>query len=442
MTQAENIKIPTLYELKAIQPVSSSPADETLSYDNLGPAVAEHRSYEFARQNEFFEAEPGSTKEILKARGLARLYMVMSAHRLNHEAYTDMSKQLWSERYTQAAIELYGQPNQELAIATGSQRAQNWIKKAEVRGVDSTLIERYRSLTTQYGIDISSSHEQRDFSEIAAKVGDYMNERYGSVFEALGFGEEERLINPEEFAKGVRQGLDALAENHDEDWANWKVELDENSDKITAFAQSQKLVVGLARTPMTANKAKGLFAHEILVHGLRGLNGKKISIELQKGLPGYIDAEEGMGVFMDYAVTGNLPDSADKYVDIAMALGMIDGTKRTRQEMIELVSVRMAIKNELEADSEKQTDQQVVNKATAHVNRIYRGSLGNEFVGVFTKDIVYFKGFLDMAVYIEQEIAAGKNIHEIIEYIMQFKFDPTNDQHANELERLKHEKQS
>lgn len=439
MTQPEKIKIPALYELKAIEPSAETVSSETLGYNNLDSAVEQQRGFEGARYAEFYDADTDSITEEAKARGLARLYMVMSAQRLVN-AYTDEQKSLWSDRFTQATSELYGQPDIEVARTVGSERACALIADAEAAQIDTVLIDRYKEMITGFGLNESESTvERQDFSETATVVGEYMKDHYSDVFDALQLEEGQVAIDMAQFTEAVERGFDALAKNHDEDWKDWSVEKSADTSTLTTYAKGQKLRVGMQHTPLSAKKAKGLFAHEILVHGLRGMNGKKLSDQAQKGFVGYLEAEEGLGIFTEYSVTGNLPKSAGKYVDIALALGLIDGQKHTRQEMIEFVSTRMLIENELKTD-DKQSDESVMNIALKHVNRIYRGTLGNEHVGVFTKDIAYYDGFIKMGGYITESLERGVPIEEVMDYTMQAKFDPTNPRHAAEIERLNHEK--
>ncbi len=437
----ESVKIPQLHELAAIEPAASSIAEDQLTYGNLDSALAAQRGFEYPRYDKLYATAEGSVQEEDKARALARLYMVMSAQRIS-DASSDASKELWTNRFTQGAVELYGQPEVEVAKSISSKRTHDLITRAEDSGVDSQLVEHFRNMTDGLDFDISIDRNERvDYRETARKVGEYITDRYADVFETLGFDDRTDPIDAEEFSRAVERGFQVLASSHDEDWKDWTVEREPDLKRLVTYAKLQKLVVGADRRPLAPSKAKGLFAHEILVHGLRGVNGKKVSDSLLRGLPGYTEADEGLGVFMDYAVTGSMPEViADKYTDIALALGVVDGRMWPRKDMIELVSTRMLIQNELKDIDEKETEGDVMSRALSHVNRIYRGTLGNEFVGVFTKDIAYFKGFISMADYIHTEIQNGKSVAEVIDYLMQGKFDPTKESHVAELERLKHEK--
>ena len=76
-------------------------------------------------------------------------------------------------------------------------------------------------------------------------------------------------------------------------------------------------------------------------------------------------------------------------------------------------------------------------KITPHINRIYRGSEGDDIVGVFTKDIAYLDGLIKIMQYILDRINKGDNINDIMDYLLSGKFDPTNQVHVKEHEKSK-----
>jgi hypothetical protein len=139
-------------------------------------------------------------------------------------------------------------------------------------------------------------------------------------------------------------------------------------------------------------EARGLLAHELLVHGLRGKNGYQTGDKkLGSGLPEYLDAEEGLGVLYEAAINVRLPDKVyDRYVDIALALGSVDGVQKPRQRLFDISYARQSLR--AHTPDSQQPDHALVSKVWAHVDRIYRGGRGDEFgtrQAIFTKDIAY-----------------------------------------------------
>lgn len=403
----ENKNIPSVLVLGAITPSPDSARAERLEYPALQPSVDNHRPYEYPRMHKFWEAEEGSLEELEAARQLAMQYMLMGSLAL--QSTTDTK--LWSQRYTDASIELYGSPEAATALA---------LWEAQTSGSDREL--------------------ELPFSTAAEQLRLLLRERYANVFDALDVQTSETQgIEPSLVADKFRAALKVLAADFDTDWGEWTVDLNENKDSLSVIAKDKKIIVGLHRANVQSDKLEALFAHEVLVHALRSVNGAKLSYELSVGLPGYLDAEEGLGVFVEYALTGKVSEkNIDRYVDIAFALGQIDGQMHTRQEMLDYALKRAFDRNEL-ADTKK-TEEDIAKEVHAHVNRIYRGSLGDQNIGIFTKDISYYNGFLEIGNYIEGELEAGKSIEEILDYLMLGKFNPGSDQHreyiSNQFEKV------
>lgn len=266
----------------------------------------------------------------------------------------------------------------------------------------------------------------------ARVLDEYLRVRYAPVFEAIAVDESIDVLSTTDVADVFERGIAVLADQHDTDWATWRVERNDEKSALSVAAGSEKVIVGMKRAAMQPHELIPLFAHEVLVHGLRGLNGAKRDKRLQTGLPGYLDAEEGLGVFVEYALSGDIPEkNIDRYTDIAYALGQIDGVQHTRAELLERALVRAENRN-AKATSPRSHDD-VVKAAYAHVNRIYRGSLGNEYIGVFTKDIAYHKGFLEVGSYIRDQLEAGKLIDDVMTYLLQGKFSPLVKEHVDYL---------
>lgn len=395
-------ELPKILILKAITPSPESAREEALAYHNLASMTEEERPREYPRMRRFWEAETDGLEEELAARELAHQYLMMGSLALQHAAFPSQKDKL-SDRFTEASSELYDLPDPEIAKQLyANQQAQ-----------------------TPEIIDV--------MSEAAEAMHRYIDSKYKAVFEALEAGETPDTLSPTMVADRFEAALKVLAESYDEDWSAWTVERNEEKDSLSIVPPEKKILVGMRRAELPAKQLKSLFAHEVLIHAQRSLNGDKRHTELSTGLPNYLDIEEGLGVFVEYALTGEVPEkNIDRYIDIAFALGMIDSKKHTRQEMLEIVLERLKKRND--ASETKKSEEAIEKEAFAHVNRIYRGSLGNEHIGVFTKDIVYYKGFLDAGQYIETQLEAGKSIDEIMDFLLQGKFDPTNDAHVKFVE--------
>lgn len=363
-----------------------------LEYEKLIQAVEQHAPYEYSRKHGARDTVERSLAEQDAAEQLAIQYMLMCSLTLQDAATTGL-KELWSKRYTKAASEIYGLPDVEVA-----QRLSNT----------------HRALET--------------FEVGAEELGKYLRTKYAPVFQSLETDETTATLKPGQVASLFEKALHVLAENYDNDWNDWRVVRCEEKDSLSVIAGDKKILVGLQRANMKSKQLEPLFAHEVLIHAQRGLNGAKRGKELQTGLPGYLDFEEGLGVFVEYALSGEVSEkNIDRYLDIAYALGQLDGVEHTRQELLDRTFKRANTRNEKFRRGKSTED--ITKEVYAHVNRIYRGSLGNKYIGIFTKDIAYYKGFLETGGYITAQLEAGKTIEGIMSFILEGKFDPTHPQH-------------
>lgn len=388
-------EVPKIFALGPITPSTDSVRSERLEYPRLERAIEKHAPHEYARMDKFWDAEDGSLAESGAARQLAMQYMLMGSLALTRTS----DPETWSKRYTQATSEIYGLPDPDIARAL-------WLEQRSGGKVEIEL----------------------PFKDAAEKMNLFLNEKYASVFEALDTELSTDTTSPSVIADKFESALVVLADEHDIDWSTWKVERNDKTDALVVDTGHKKIIVGMRRANIDPQQLKPLFSHEVLVHGLRGVNGLKVSKELGTGLGAYTDAEEGFGVFIEYAISGRIPEKiVDRYVDIAYALGQIDGKEHSRQELLDHVMQRAIDRND-QAELKKSRGD-IEKEVYAHVNRIYRGSLGNEHVGVFTKDISYYKGFIDMGRYVEAQLDEGKTIEEIFTFLSRGKFDPTDPSH-------------
>ena len=421
--------------LNAIKPTPESARSERLEYAGLTKAAATYAVDEGLRQEIFWNTTDDSLEERQAAQQLAMQYMLMGSARLNNEAVRPESKQLWSDRYTQATSEIYGSPETAIAKDILARQVNDLAARAYQYGVDAPLLNHLIESAQYNGVELGEGEEvEAPFLEQAEGFSDILQDRFGRVFDALELDTAPKRIEMEDLAQRFEKALLVLADQHDSAWADWSVLRVEDKDQLSADGSKKIISVGMKRASVSPEQAKGLFGHEVLVHAQRAVNGAKLSKELGSGLSGYLDAEEGLGVFFEYAITGQVPDKVvDRYADIALALGEIDGQPRTRSELLDFAMTRAYVRNEMEDADLRKSDEDIKKEVYAHINRIYRGSLGDEYVGVFTKDISYYAGFQQIGEYISTQAEAGVSLDVIFDYLMSGKFDPTNEQHVARL---------
>ena len=431
--------IPSVKILEGIRPGNAGTGAERLEYVVLSQSVAEYAATHAERSHAFWSSEEGSVEELSKAHQLAAEFLLRTSLRATDS--NDVNSELRAERFTDSSIELYGEPDASEIIPMMLDDFAFFQTHLHNRNVDrlnlNKLLNSYWGIlkmsVTQEQID-NSGEKKTSISEATKKYGELLALKYDYLFDLVDESEIESY-GPNELLDIFSTSLELLSEKDDESWKEWTVELKEGTNtSVTAI--KKRINVASSRALATKKDVKGLLAHEILTHALRAKNGYNIDDKkLATGLPQYIDAEEGLGILSEFAVTGEFPERArDRYIDIALALGTVNGKSLNRQTLFEISFSRAQLMNEL---SSEPVDLNQLKKSTwTHVDRIYRGGRGDTSTtnqAVFTKDIAYYDGYKKMRDYIDASYADGKTIEEIFDYLTLGKFDPTNPVHIKYL---------
>jgi hypothetical protein len=322
--------------------------------------------------------------------------------------------QLWADSFTKKSVELYGAPNPTVATELlGRQIAE----LGEASGGE---------LSRLIGVEITSEggNFTDQYESLASEVKDYMLEKYADVYEAMDI-EDDAEYSPADIKDKFDRGMAKLTESNPA-WLEWKNEL-VKGNMITAVTGNKRNNIGDKHQAISGSKLKVSFSHEVLMHDLEAVNGAT-------SLPNYSVAMEGKAALVEFALLGELPSYfIDHYANIALAMGMIDGRKRSRPEMIEFIKVKEQARIALGTSTT--TTEEVEAFSIKRANRYYRGTPGSDQVGgIFTRDISYFQGFVEIAEYVKAQRAAGKSIAEIMEYLSSGMFDPNNPKHVRYME--------
>lgn len=435
--------IPSVKILEAINPVNSGTGEEVLIYDRLDQAVEDYKPTNPQRSAEVWDSELGSLEELSKARQLASEYLLRNSVHLVDSA--EYNRNLWADRFTQASVELYGEPDKAEATRLLAKEYRTLSQLLGRPGVSQKpllfLIDTYKpiieSLSTEDKASELDADEEREKLAVE-KYGEAIRNKYQPLFDLVDNADKDEFT-AEDLKSLFSEALKWLVENDDQQWDEWVVETKDGTS-LSVNPTKRKIKVASRREPASLEETRGLIAHELLVHGLRSKNGYKTGDKrLAIGLPGYLNSEEGLGVLSEAAINGELPDKVyDRYLDIALALGTIDGVQLTRHELFQISYASHQIRAELRGDD---TDPSILApEVWSHIDRIYRGGPGDNLgtrQAVFTKDVAYYVGYKEMAGYITKQLDNGKTPEEIFDYLSQAKFDPLNPKH---LERLEHPK--
>lgn len=413
--------------LHAITP-NVGDADATqLTYPDLQLVIDTYYPKELEHIEEMFEGEESVDVQ------LSHECLLLIAQRLQ-QAKTPKDKQLWSARYTKASIKLFGRPASKEVSWLATNELKRFEDMAQIVGeyhafaFIEPIIEEYRQLAKLKPTKVIAPLEER-FKPALKQTRQHFLACYESLLTLFEEYQDKPALGPEEVKELFGQALMKLKED-DRYWNDWSVEWTESAT-LSVNSYEHKINVGKYRAPIPFEEIRGLFAHEVLVHAQRAVNGTKLHKELACGLPGYLDAEEGLGVLVEAAVNGVVPDKVkDRYLDIAMALGHKYRAPMSRPELFAVAFSRLVVRAAARGEKDIDLDQ-LRQIAWAHVNRIYRGTLGNDYVAVFTKDVAYFNGLKKIAGHIEKRLNQNMPINKQLSYMLTGKFDPELYSHSD-----------
>ncbi|HET6622700.1 MAG TPA: tyrosine/phenylalanine carboxypeptidase domain-containing protein [Candidatus Saccharimonadales bacterium] len=410
--------------LEAIEPSRKSVDAAELRYPNLrealrafGPMSYLQRGGRLIKHPLKKMPKPGKLRQELNT-----AYLLTASYRLQ-KSLTPVDKIFWSKQFTLASVGLFGRPNP---------RQVRVLAAAELRYFESlvdeldnhheftrAMLHYYRLLA---GNAKSTGSLEKRFGKLLVQVRDYFYDRYGSVLAVFDELPANGELEPIELRRYFRRALKQLAAV-DPDWVQWQV-VSNQSAGLSVEAPKKQIVIGRYRAPVHAKDVRGLFAHEVLVHAKRAVGGAKLSKALAEGLPDYLEAEEGLGVLAEAALGDGIPSKIkDRYLDIALAMGNYRRRAVNREQLFNVCYVRAVLRS-LDRGFDLDLDD-LENQVWQHVNRIYRGSLGDKYVAVFTKDIAYYQGFIRMAKYLKVEAKQGR-LTSSLDLALSAKFDPTS----------------
>lgn len=415
--------------LGAITPAHDSYDSETLAYPYLRSSLKSRNLQSFIMQNtKAIWRSPTSFRHSNFQEDWRITYLLSTAYRLQ-KARLIPEKVFWSTQFTTTSVKLFGRPLSREVAGIAEQEIEYYAETARLFDIDESftgiVIGAYSSLLTPRSKTMIPLEKR--YQELLVSMKHLLHSKYSKCFAIFDSYSSGSVLQPEEIASVFRSALRVL-KTSDSTWNDWDVVMDDSA-KMSVNVMKSKIVVGHRRAPLKVSEARGLFVHEVLVHAKRAINGANKCHDLMIGLPDYLTAEEGFGVLLESAISGSVPRKVkDRYVDIALAIGSWNRRPYTRNELYMFCYTRAVLRSI--ADNEPINLDDLEKVTWEHVNRIYRGSLGNNYVGVFTKDVAYYKGFIKMANYFQRALKRDR-LEESMEFVYQGKFDPTNKSHRD-----------
>ena len=258
-------------------------------------------------------------------------------------------------------------------------KRSQWLKKLLNEAQDRMFPPLSReladfALNTIHGIE---SDGERMSPEAREAWHAYLHETYDPIFDEL-YEEvhDDAIINGRLLADMTASFMQKTAlelanpavigPNDENDPNVWTVVYDPNLSSFNVNA-STTINTGDRSKALDTLGFEKLMMHEELVHAWRGENGSRTGYSaFQKGLPGYADIEEGIGLLIEALWSGEDPDQLGRdhfrYAAVAYASGVYDGILHTEQETYDFTKELM---DQVGVDDP--------DELYRHVMRIFRG---------------------------------------------------------------------
>lgn len=231
---------------------------------------------------------------------------------------------------------------------------------------------------------------------------------------------EQDAFTPEEvrevFDEIIRDEFGGAAEG-------WAVSV-EAAKSINVKAAEKKLVIPQDRSEISHSTLRNLVVHELGVHVLRAVNGSETNLRpLGLGLNKYYDSEEGLGVIMEQAISG---DFKERGVDHYITAGLAHYANKDFRGVYE-VKWRLGALERVDNSGELSEDQIEIARDVAYggAMRIFRGT--DELP--WFKDLAYYNGASSMWRYLEE--ICGDDLKFM--FVLMGKANPADDTHMNTL---------
>ena len=253
------------------------------------------------------------------------------------------------------------------------------------------------------------------------------------VYEALGGISVAQL--PEAVNLFLREIGMPMARDLD-DHAGWLCVKDESFVGFKTNPSKKRILCGRF-SQITWERFEELMLHEGVAHARRSENGAASGVEaLRTGLTGNASLEEGLGLLFEQLYRGRLTQNLGRddfrYITIAYVDGKIDGEKHDETEALRFVSSCM-LANEIAQGSSSSVAKTLAAKRGLgydHVKRAFRGMPPGK---THHANLSYKQGKIDAMRLIANSNASAA---ELIDYVMQAKFNPLNAEHKEVLALL------
>ena len=314
-----------------------------------------------------------------------------------HSASSEEDKQKIAEAYKGLNIETYGEPD-EGAYRSLLGEKLNCVRNKNLTGkADDLRKELFGMVNFKPGMDIPERFRPSD--ETVEWMHSVTESLYGGMLSHIPNEQEE--FDPYELQKIftgiIEEEFNGL--NDPKGYAGaaegWTVSV-EKATSVNVKSSEKRIVIPDNGMMRSRKKVENLVVHEIGVHMLRSITGGETDmLPLRSGLSDYYDAEEGLGVVMEQALSGKF---AERGVDHYITAGLAHFDNKDFRDAFE-VKWRLSLLDSVEDGGEINDEQIAKAKKTAFTQTL-RSFRGTNDMPLF-KDLSYYNGSVEVWRYLE-----------------------------------------
>ena len=307
-----------------------------------------------------------------------------------NNAKSEEEKKAAAEKYRYLNIESYGEPDEDTyrSLLGGKLNA---IHSEKLTGkADELRKELFGIVNFKPGMDIPERF--RPSNETVEWMHSVAESLYGGMLSHIPNKQEE--FDPYELQKIFTDIIEEEFNNDSKGYAGaaegWTVSV-EKATSVNVKSSEKRIVIPDNGMMRSRKKVENLIVHEIGIHMLRSITGGETDmLPLRSGLSDYYDAEEGLGVVMEQALSGKF---AERGVDHYITAGLAYFDNKDFRDAFE-VKWRLSLLDSVEDGGEINDEQIAKAKKTAFTQTL-RSFRGTNDMPLF-KDLSYYNGSVEV----------------------------------------------
>ena len=312
-----------------------------------------------------------------------------------NNAKSEEEKKAAAEKYRHLDIESYGEPDEDTYRSLLGGKLNAIYSKKLTGKADELRKELFGMVNFKPGMDIPERFRPSD--ETVEWMHSAAESLYGGMLSHIPNEQEE--FDPYELQKIFTDIIEEEFNNDSKGYAGaaegWTVSV-EKATSVNVKSSEKRIVIPDNGMMRSRKKVENLVVHEIGVHMLRSITGGETDmLPLRSGLSDYYDAEEGLGVVMEQALSGKF---AERGVDHYITAGLAYYDEKDFRGAFE-VKWRLSLLNSVEDGGEVNDEQIAKAKKTAFTQTL-RSFRGTNDMPLF-KDLSYYNGSVEVWRYLE-----------------------------------------